>query len=83
MTVIKTNYVRESNRKSLLRLEIYDFFQIPDEGTVYRLMEIPVGKNITILNMDDLSLSTLPCGTMVDRVEINSVSIEMEFLNAL
>lgn len=82
MAVINTKYQRpKSPIVELSKVGIYDFFQKADEETVYRLMQKPRSGDFIVLCMDDLQLEPASRDMVVEKVEIDSIDINMEFEN--
>lgn len=82
MTTITTSYQRPLTRDlPLSGIGIHEFFQLPGDGTVYRLMELRRGSDAVVLNLDDLTLETLPRSTSVERIELNAILLHVEYVN--
>lgn len=82
MAVINTNYKRpKPSVMSLAKVDMYAFFQKADQESVYRLMQKPRNGDFIIMCMDDLQLEPADRDLMVEVVEINSIDINLEFVN--
>lgn len=80
MTHINTTYENLGPIvKELRHLSNNSFFQLPDDGTVYRLLGRR-GSECTYLNLDDLTAGVLVDTTMVEPIEIEQIEVKVEVL---
>ncbi|EDL3592095.1 hypothetical protein CRX22_10690 [Salmonella enterica subsp. enterica serovar Newport] len=80
MTQINTTYENLGPIvKELRHLNTNAFFQLPDDGTVYRLLGRR-GSECTYLNLDDLTAAVLVDTTVVEPVEIDRIEVKVEVL---
>ena len=80
MSIVNTQYVwRDPKSLSLKQLPRYEFFQIPGEETVYRLMQCPLDQDYVVLNMNDLELETMRQDVLVEQVDID-VHVKVGFI---
>lgn len=83
MTAITTTYNRHVPVKTVLStLEQYEFYQLPGEESVYRLMTKDRNGVYTVMDMEDLKLYSLQKSTEVELVDIDNIFIRMDFANA-
>lgn len=83
MTEINVHYNRPEVVRTLLsELSAYDFFQLPGEATVYRLMTKDRNGVYTVMHMDDLKLYGQGKSTDVELVDITNIHVRMDFANA-
>lgn len=78
MTTVNTTYSNIGPEiKYLSDLNMGEFFQYPEEGTVYRVLTM-VKDGYLCLSLDDLQSFTQPGGTIVEPREVDSIEIKVE-----
>lgn len=80
MTKINTTYENLGPIvKELRHMNTNEFFQFPEEGTIYRLLGRR-GSECTYLSMDDLTAAVCSDSTVVEPREINCIDVKVELL---
>lgn len=83
MAFVETVYVDPNGQLTLEDVGTGDFFRIPGEATVYKVMIMPspIDKETAlILNLDDLQLESLELVQQIEPVEINRIDMKVEIL---
>lgn len=78
---VTTTYVNDEPTTQLASLDLYAFYRIPGENTVYRVLSHNVrpSNQILVLNLDDLKIENTSTETIVEEVDINDIRVEVEF----
>lgn len=77
MTQINTSYENLGPIvKELRNMNTNEFFQFPDDGTVYRLIGRR-GNEITYLNLDDLTAAVCSDTTVVEPREVDCIEVKV------
>lgn len=80
MTQVNTTYENLGPIVKAIGLMQYnEFFQLPEEGAVYRLVS-RTGDTCNAICLDDLTLVTFPDNTVVEPREVNKVDVKVELL---
>ena len=80
MTQVNTEYTNLGPVVKELRLmRVNEFFQIPDEGSVYRVIHKGT-EDAMCLDLDDLTVSVFKQSTVVEPREVNLITVKVELL---
>ena len=80
MTTVTTTYENIGPIiKDISELKMGEFFQFPDDGAVYRLLD-KVQDGYLCISLDDLQSFTQAGKVVVEPREVNSIEIKVELL---
>lgn len=78
MTVVNTEYENLGPVVKELRLMLNnEFFQVPDEPSVYRML-VKRPDDALCLDLDDLTVSVFKLSTVVEPREVEQIDIKVE-----
>lgn len=80
MTNITTEYEPIDRPQTLSALKVHEYFRIPEEQTVYKVLQSSFKGDVTVLNLDDLTLESYGDLQEIELVEINHIHIKVELL---